>query len=57
MDFLKDSHSYLFLQNLQALSEQIHIGAQPFEIDGSSLDIPKVVAVARCSRHYIPQLK
>lgn len=47
MDFLKDSHSYLFLQNLQALSEQIHIGAQPFEIDGSSLDIPKVVAVAR----------
>lgn len=50
MDMLKDSHNNVFLQGLQTLAQQIHVDAQPIEVDGRSLDVPRVIAVARCSR-------
>ena len=52
MENLKDFHSDVFLKGLQALLLQTHKDTQPFEIDGRSLDIPRVVAVARCSRYF-----
>ena len=55
MDILEDSHSRVFLRAFQALLQQTtQIGAQSFEIDGSSLDIPRVIAVARCSKQSFP---
>ena len=48
MALLEHSHNLVFLKNLHTLAQQIHTGAQPIQIDGISLDIPRVVAVARC---------
>ena len=53
MDILKESHNNVFLKGLQTLSQQINIGSQPIEIDGRSLDIPRVVAIARCGRKHL----
>ena len=56
MDILKESHNNVFLRDLQTLLQQSHNDSQAIEVDGKSLDIPKVVAVARCSRKLLPGL-
>lgn len=48
---LTDSHNHVFLRLLQTLSQHNHKNTQVIEVDGRSLDIPKVVAIARCSRN------
>ena len=53
MDTSKDSHNNVFLAGLQTLSQLI-IDTQPIEIDGRSLDVPTVVAIARYTRKLLP---
>lgn len=53
---LKDSHNHVFLSLVQTLSQHNHKDTQAIEVDGRSLDIPKVVAIARCGRNvFLPQ--
>ena len=52
MDIHKISHNDVFLKGLDTLSQQVGIGAQPIVIDGRNLDVPGVVAAARCSRRF-----
>lgn len=46
----RDSHNHVFLKLLQMLSHHNHKDTQVIQVDGRSLDIPKVVAIARCGK-------